>query len=494
MKGRRGIGISGEVFIDAGAQTVIERTAVQIDGEFIEARLQVGLPAKGRTILGQQAKEMLLKELPHLVTYGLKPDHIDLDELQKFVEVIENQEFIRQKLTEKNLMAFVANGSILPRQSGVNDRPLMSGDTVVFKSPPEYKVSFQLPNPSHLNGFDSHEIEGMGIPKGITLIVGGGFHGKSTLLKALSHGVYPHIPGDGREYVVSDSATVKIKAEDGRSIQKVNISPFLNNLPGNHSTENFSTQNASGSTSQAANIIEALEVGGQTLLIDEDTSATNFMIRDFRMQQLVNKKSEPITPFIDQITSLWNDLNVSTVLVLGGSGDYFDTAHHVIMMDHYLPQDKTSEAKSIVKMNPTSRRQENKIPLGKPSSRKIKTSSLNAKKGKYSYKIDVGKSQVIRYGAEEIDLSGLEQIADTSQLRAIGHAIYTIYHQGWSESNSLNQILIKLENFINEKGVDALDPQYRQFKHPGNLSRPRTLDVAAALNRLRKLEVLKENK
>ena len=101
----------------------------------------------------------------------------------------------------------------------------------------------------------------MGIRKGITLIVGGGYHGKSTLLKALEAGVYNHIAGDGREFVITDDTAFKLRAEDGRSITGVDISPFIKNLPNKKDTVHFSTEDASGSTSQAANLMEALESG-----------------------------------------------------------------------------------------------------------------------------------------------------------------------------------------------------------------------------------------
>ena len=157
-------------------------------------------------------------------------------------------------------------------------------------------------------------------------------------------GIYSHIPGDGREYVATDPKAVKIRAEDGRFVEKVNISPFIKSLPLLRDTLRFSTDNASGSTSQAANIMEALEMGARVLLIDEDTSATNFMIRDRRMQELVQKAHEPITPFIDKVRQLYQDQRVSTILVMGGSGDYFEAADTVIWMNNYRPFAVTRES------------------------------------------------------------------------------------------------------------------------------------------------------
>ena len=189
------------------------------------------------------------------------------------------------------------------------------------------------------------KIQGMGIKKGITLIVGGGYHGKSTLLKALELGVYNHIAGDGREYVITDDTAMKIRAEDGRSIKKVDISMFINDLPNGKDTSAFCTEDASGSTSQAANVVEAMEAGAETFLIDEDTSATNFMIRDELMQRVVNREDEPITPFIDRIRELYEQYGISTILVAGSSGSYFHVADCIVQMNRYKPQEITAFAK-----------------------------------------------------------------------------------------------------------------------------------------------------
>ena len=196
---------------------------------------------------------------------------------------------------------------------------------IQFTSPQAFETTFNLPS--------GRAVTGMSIPEGITLIVGGGYHGKSTLL-GLERSVYDHIPNDGREFVITRHDAMKIRAEDGRGIQNVNISPFIDNLPGKKDTTHFSTDNASGSTSQAANVMEAL---GQTstLLIDEDTSATNFMIRDGRMQKLIAPDKEPITPFSNKVRPLLEAHQVATILIVGGSGDYFDVADQVMMMDEY---------------------------------------------------------------------------------------------------------------------------------------------------------------
>ncbi|MGI6114305.1 MAG: ABC-ATPase domain-containing protein, partial [Mahellales bacterium] len=345
-KNNRGTGKSGRISVQRCGQEILKRTSVVIAPDFIEARLTIGLPAAGRTILARQAEEMLFDELPEIIERSIHYNNLDKHRVQNHVLVCEDQHHLRQQLEEYNLVSFIANGSILPRESGVSDKPLRD-NVKKFVSPPSLEIEISLPNRG--------AIRGMGIPKGVTLIVGGGYHGKSTLLRAIERGVYNHIPGDGREYIATVPSGVKVRAEDGRRIEQVDISPFISNLPNNEDTSKFSTDNASGSTSQAANIMEALEVESKLLLLDEDTSATNFMIRDARMQKLVRDDKEPITPFIDRIRQIYEKLGVSTILVLGGSGDYFDVADRVIMMDNYVPRDVTLLAKEITQQIPVLR-------------------------------------------------------------------------------------------------------------------------------------------
>ncbi|SEN52622.1 Predicted ATPase of the ABC class [Lihuaxuella thermophila] len=315
--------------------------------------------------------------------------------------------------------------------------------------------------------------------------MGGGYHGKSTLLKAIERGVYDHIERDGREYVLTDPDAVKVRAEDGRRVEKVNISPFINNLPFGRSTESFSTEDASGSTSQAANIMENLEMGCSCLLIDEDTSATNFMIRDARMQALVSKGKEPITPFIDKVRQLYEQKNVSTILVLGGSGDYFDIADRVILMDHYLPYDVTAEAKRIAQTHTLGRQPEGGKHFGEITPRRPLSKGLNARKGNKE-KADAKGLHTIMFGTVQLDLSALEQLVDPSQTRAIALMLKKFGEMADGQY-CLSELVGKLYSEIGERGLDIISPFYGQ--HPGDLALPRKYELAGALNRLRTLVV-----
>ncbi|MEM6592900.1 MAG: ABC-ATPase domain-containing protein, partial [Cyanobacteria bacterium P01_C01_bin.73] len=427
----RGSGKSGLIAISLPSQAILPRTAAFVDQQQIEVRFTVGLPAFGRRIAGRQAVDTLCETLPKIVQRSLRYSSLNPDAIRRHVETAEDADWLRSQLAAHNLIGFVADGAVLPRCSGVDERPL--DNAIAFQSPDSLRVSFNRPN--------GGKITGMGIPRGITLIVGGGYHGKSTLLRAIEQGVYDHIPGDGREWVVSDPRAVKIRAEDGRSVAGVNISPFINCLPQGRSTEQFSTTNASGSTSQAASTIEAIAAGATSLLVDEDTAATNFMIRDRRMQALIAKAKEPITPFIDKIDQLYRERGISTLLVMGGSGDYFEVAHTVIAMENYKPADLTAAAKAIAKTYATHRTAEGGKTFGPVTPRRIDPRSLDPSKGKREVNLKVRRVDQIGFGSDEIDLSAVEQLIESGQLRAIAAAMVYAQQRYINGQQDLNTVL-----------------------------------------------------
>lgn len=477
-KGRRGSGKSGMFYIDKGNQEVLQRSSIKVDGSKVELRFSIGMPAKGRKILGRQAYYMLFKDLPKIVTHSVFQKNISQRKISKHIETVEDAQYIRENLSSKSLVTFIKNGSILPRRSGIDPRP-MKKDAVPFKSPPSLEVEFFVPNHGRITG--------MGIPEGVTLIVGGGYHGKSTLLNAIQLGVYNHIPGDGRESVVTNENAVKIRSEDGRRVEKVNISSFIDHLPSHINSKSFSTVNASGSTSQAANIMESLEIGTSLLLIDEDTSATNFMIRDYRMQQLVPFKKEPITPFIDRVEELYQKFGTSTILVMGGAGDYFDTADRVIMMDSYHPHDVTNKVKKIVSKNKSKRKKENKTGFNVPK-RKIDSNTVNPYR-KHKVKIKIRGKNKIQFGNSNIDLSGLEQLVDRGQTKLIGDCLYYLAKKYLKKGLNLKEAVEQLYREIITRGLDNIVGSRRGYIN--NYALTRKYEIAAALNRLRTMKVIK---
>jgi predicted ABC-class ATPase len=471
VRGDRGSGGSGRVEVQRPSQVVLPRTSMVVALEHVEARLAVGLPARGRTVDARAARTVLLEELPEIVRRALAPGGVDAGRARLHVETVEDAEHLRNSLLSMGLVAFVADGSVLPRESGASDRPLGEG-AVPFEGPEELRVFLELPNRG--------VVSGMGVPGGVTLVAGGGFHGKSTLLSALSWGVYDHVPGDGRELVVARPDAVKIRAEDGRSVAGVDISAMIGDLPGGRSTQNFSTPNASGSTSQAANIAEALEIGTSLLLVDEDTSATNFMIRDERMRELVHK--EPISPFIDLVRPLHRTLGVSTVVVVGGVGDYLDVADRVILMEDYEPTDATPRAREVTSKFPP------RTPLGDkemppPRMRCVRASSIDLRRGRRETARGRGL-RTLELGRERVDLSYLEQLAEVGQTETIARLIGELAAAG--RSRGVKEVVEEALASISKSGLDALG----NFKgHPGELSLPRAQEVAAAINRIRSLEV-----
>lgn len=470
VRGNRGSGGSGRVEIQRPSQKVLPRTSMVVGSDFVEARMAVGLPARGRSVDGRAARAVLLEELPEVVRRALMPETLDLDRATLHVETVEDADHLRGLLPSLGLVAFVADGSVLPRESGASDRPLGEG-AVPFESPESFRVEAGLPNRG--------PVTGMGIPEGVTLIVGGGFHGKSTLLSALSWGVYDHVPGDGREYVVARADAVKVRAEDGRSISGVDISAMIGDLPGGRATDAFSTPNASGSTSQAANIAEALEVGTSLLLVDEDTSATNFMIRDERMRELVRR--EPITPFIDLVGPLHLSLGVSTIVVVGGVGDYLEVADRVILLEDYAASDATGRAREVVGRFPARAPLEARQ-MRRPRGRRLRASSLDLSRGRRETARGRGRDAV-ELGRERVDLSSVEQVAEAGQTEAAARLIGRFAGGG---DRGVGAAVEEALAGLSREGLDSLG----HFRgHPGEMSLPRAQEVAATMNRFRGLLV-----
>lgn len=454
-------------------QQVLERTHVLVTPDRVEARLLVGLPAKGRRILGRQAAHLLADDLPHIADDCLRHDRFapaDVQALEDHVALLRDQEALRAQLKPRKLVAFVGNRAILPRAAGDSDRPLAANQATAFETPESLSQTFELPS--------GRTVTGMGIPEGLTVIVGGGYHGKSTLLRALERGIYPHISGDGREWVISRADVASVRAEDGRPITGDDISPFITNLPTGADTRHFTTTNASGSTSQAANVVEVHAAGASALLIDEDTSATNFMIRDRLMQRLVPNDKEPITPFVQRVRSLYDATSVSTVLIAGGSGAYLRLADTVIAMDAYRPSEVTARAHDIAREGEAAK------DAGKfqhiTAERVLARGTLSSRKPPKPRGLST-----ISVDRSDIDLSAVGQLVAPSQTAAIAAAL------AWLSKNADGQtplvdLVARLERQITEKGLAVLAPGR---DHPGHLSRPRGAEILAAANRYRELKL-----
>ena len=471
----KGSGQSGLIAVSRCDQEVLERTACRLDPKSgdVLMRFEVGFPANGRTVNAGELGKILFDFLPKCAEQALFYQNLDRERLRAAVDLAEDQHCIREQLPGLGLCAFVANGSVLPRASGVSSKPM--GDGVKFMSPKELEVTLDLPR--------GRRITGMGIRRGVTLIVGGGYHGKSTLLGALELGVYDHIAGDGREYVITDPSAVKIRAEDGRSIRKTDISLFISDLPNGKDTAAFETEDASGSTSQAANVIESIEAGTSLLLIDEDTSATNFMVRDELMQRVIRRDMEPITPFIERVRELYESYGVSTVLVAGSSGAYFHVADTVIQMDRYVPRDITALAKAEAGNFPI------RVDPPKPAAplcfdRRPQPSPSFS--GGDRTKIKTLPREGVMVNKEVIDLRYVEQLVDSEQLTALGYCVVYALRNLLDGRRDLRRVADELEAAIDRGTLAALCGDRSGV--PG-LARPRRQEILACLNRCRCLRI-----
>lgn len=484
----KGSGKSGLLTVSHCGQEILSRTACEITEKGITARFFVGFPANGRTINATELEKILFDFLPVCIQKSFFYSSLNAKELQNYIELAEDQEFIRQTLPAKNLCAFIADGSILPRESGISSRPMKA--SVPFTSPDSLRISINLPHKG--------KITGMGIPKGITLIVGGGYHGKSTLLNALELGVYNHIPGDGREYVITDATTVKLRSEDGRFIKDVDISMFINDLPNKKDTRCFSTLDASGSTSQAAGIVESMEAGSHLFLLDEDTSATNFMVRDAFMQQVIQREKEPITPFLERAEDLYKKAGISTILVAGSSGAFFHIADTIIQMDNYVPKDITASVKKLCSQYPLPAVSVTDFQL--PHSHRIMSRPAESSKrlrhnsrGNHSasgaakperLKTRISGTDGFSLGRQEIDLRYTEQLIDAEQTAALGLLLkYAVEHLA-DGRRTLPEIVQFLWKNLSLHGLSFFTENQ---KISCGYATPRIQEIYACLNRYRGL-------
>lgn len=479
----KGSGKSGLISVTRCGQEVLERTACEITEQGITARFFIGFPANGRTINAGELEKIFFEFLPVCVEKAFLYRNLSGKELEKVIFLAEDQAFIREELEKRSLAAFVSDGAVLPRESGISTRPMKN--SVVFSSPENLRVTMNLPHKG--------QITGMGIPKGITLIVGGGYHGKSTLLNALELGVYNHILGDGREYVITDATAQKLRSEDGRFVKDVDISLFINDLPNKKDTRCFSTEDASGSTSQAAGIVEAMEAGSKVLLLDEDTSATNFMVRDAFMQQVIAREKEPITPFLERARDLYEKAGISTILVAGSSGAFFHIADTVIQMDHYEPVDITKKVKKLCENYPLKGSEPPAFSM--PESHRIMTKAAVSSGGRKDYyghiktadrperlKIKNRGKEGFSIGKQDVDLRYIEQLIDTEQTQTLGLLLRYAIEKMVDGKKTLPEIVELLEKKLEKEGLAFLAEGYVSC----GCALPRKQEIYQCFNRYRR--------
>ena len=472
----KGSGKSGVIAVSRCGQEVLERTACEITDQAVHLRFEVGFPANGRTINAPELEKILFEYLPVCVEQSLFYAKLPKGEAEEAVFLAEDQAYIRQELERRRLAAFVADGAVLPRESGVSDRPMAGA--VPFAAPETMAVELDLPHRGRLRG--------MGVPEGITLIAGGGYHGKSTLLKALERGVYDHVAGDGREYVITRSSALKIRAEDGRKITNTDVSLFINHLPNGRDTVRFSTLDASGSTSQAANIVEALEAGSSLLLMDEDTSATNFMVRDEFMQQVISRDKEPITPFLERVSDLYKKAGVSVILVVGSCGDYFHVADKVLQMDAYRALDITDRTRALLEGRPgVDPAPDFRLPADRrtlPIAGAVQTRRNYRGSGTVQERLKVrrlGKT-AFSLGGEDLDLRYVEQLVDGEQTQALACILRYVRERWTGQQVNVREVVDQVERILETEGLAGICGDRTV---PSGLAMPRRQEIFACLNR-----------
>ena len=472
----KGSGKSGLISTSRPGPEVMRRTAVEFNNIALLVRFEVGFPANGRTINAQELEKILLEFLPQIVKTCLFYQSWEKAKIQACYELAENQQRIREVLEERKLVAFCANGSILPRKSGVSSQPLK--DAIEFQSPESMEISIDLPF--------GNSIRGMGIPEGVTLIIGGGYHGKSTLLQALEQGVYNHVKGDGREYVITRADALKLRAEDGRAVSHLDLSLFIHDLPNGKDTHCFSTEDASGSTSQAAGVLEGMEAETSCFLIDEDTSATNFLVRDAFMQRVVSGDQEPITPFIARVRDLYEKVGISTILVAGSSGAFFHVADTIIQMDAYRPKDVKMSVEALLPEYPPADLCSNAEPFTLPTEkrmfvmeRKIKRHGRGEREERIKTKVMGTDGFSIEHNI--VDLRCVEQLIDTEQTAALAAILKHIIKKG-SICMEMQELVAEINTLLKKKGMAA----FVEGALSCGYAYPRKEEIYLMLNRFRR--------
>lgn len=472
----KGSGKSGLISTSRPGPEVMRRTAVEFNNIALLVRFEVGFPANGRTINAQELEKILLEFLPQIVKTCLLYRSWEKAKIQACYELAENQQRIREVLEERKLVAFCANGSILPRKSGVSSQPLK--DAIEFQSPESMEISIDLPF--------GNSIRGMGIPEGVTLIIGGGYHGKSTLLQALEQGVYNHVKGDGREYVITREDALKLRAEDGRAVSHLDLSLFIHDLPNGKDTHCFSTEDASGSTSQAAGVLEGMEAETSCFLIDEDTSATNFLVRDAFMQRVVSGDQEPITPFIARVRDLYEKVGISTILVAGSSGAFFHVADTIIQMDAYRPKDVKMSVEALLPEYPPADLCSNAEPFTLPTEkrmfvmeRKIKRHGRGEREERIKTKVMGTDGFSIEHNI--VDLRCVEQLIDTEQTAALAAILKHIIKKG-SICMEMQELVAEINTLLKKKGMAA----FVEGALSCGYAYPRKEEIYLMLNRFRR--------
>jgi predicted ABC-class ATPase len=448
-------------------QKILPRTSMLVSDEYIETHLAVRLPLRDELIDGEKLEDIFFEELQELVVSTLIYCNLDYDELSSFLDIMEDAGRIRQLLASQGLISFVGEGSLLKREPFTDDVDLFQAPLMIDE---KLKTSIDVPN--------AGTVSGLGIKDGITLIIGDEYSGRCDLIAAISAGIYNHVPGDGREFVASMPDTVYISEEPGRSVQKVDISPFV--ISEDEGFAEFSSDAADGFESEAAALVENIEVGARILLFDESTSSPAFLAGDERIGGLISGGDPRTVPLAARARQLTEEIGAA--LVVAGNRNisaFIPVADTILLIEDYTVSDITEQAKALgiaeIKVEESTRGFQELA----DRKRWVVPSSIDPSLGKEDAHIVAYEKQLLEFGRNLIDLSVIEQLADSDQTRTIGQVLYYLKLRYLGESNSLNSLLDYVDRDLSTEGLACLSPEFRS-----DLARPRRYEIAAALNRL----------
>jgi len=459
------------IMVAEPGQKILPRTSVLVTKEYIDARIRIAMPYKvfssgERLVDGEMARKVFFEDLPEVVSTSLFCCNLDLAEAEEFVNGMEDADRVRQSLSTLGLVSFVGEGSLLAREQ---DSDLPDYDRFIpFEVAEATCTEIEVPN--------AGKVTGLGISAGLTVVLGDAANGRKDFMSALAAGVFNHIPGDGREGVVTVSDAVQIAADRGRNVQEVNITPFLSESEyGNPAS--FSTPAADSFISQAASVIEALEVGARVLIVDENSSAPAFLTTDARIAGLLG--STPRTSLAQRARQIVDELGIS--LIVGGENlvaEYIPVADTVLKVEGFQVTDITEQAKALNLAVPPEAPAVNLAPM-LARSRWIMPSSIDAAVGSKDQVIEAIDLNAIQYGRSVIELDSVSQIADESQTLTIGLLLYYAKLRYMQEGYPLREMLDMIDRDLSSEGLGTIVRDLR-----GDLARPRRYEVAAALNRL----------
>jgi predicted ABC-class ATPase len=455
-------------------QKILPRTSLLVTEEYVEARIYVRLPQRDGRIDADRVKDIFFDELTSVVNHSLIACNLDEQEMNHFVDVMEDADQIRQMLPTRGLVSFVGEGS-LPARLGDSDYPAFENTTPLTMDE-SLLVDVDTPN--------AGTVKGLGVPTGVTLIVGDEYSSRAALMRAIASGIYNHVPGDGREQVITVPDAVHVAAETGRSIQKVDISSMIPAQSGVRS-DAFSAEQADACSAQAAAMVEALEVGARALLFDESESSAAFLTQDTRLMGLMPEAGARVTPLSARARQLADDLGVSIIVAGSASvAEFIPVADTILKIEAGRVSDVTDAAKKMDLNQLVTDSELVDVSSLVEKNRWVVPTSIDASAGPHDQMIKAEAVDLLQFGRSVIQLRNTSQIADKHQTATIGLILYYAKLRYMDEGRPIREIMDLIDRDLGTEGLECLSRDLR-----GDLARPRRYEIAAALNRLETMRI-----